>query len=296
MRRYESFICDSSRWDRFSPRPGDVIVTTPPKCGTTWMQMCCLLLVHGDPLPAPLGELSTWLDQSLKPLDVVLQTYEAQTHRRVIKTHTPLDGLPTDDEIIYVGVARDPRDVALSMADHMANMDLEVARRARVEAGFEDVVPTLPPPPEPLAGFEGWVTDDGPVEALRSTLRFTLHHLTQLWSRRHEPNVLLFHYADLCADLPGELRRLADGLGIDVDDATLSTLAAAATFDAMRADADNLAPNAKSGLFRDNHRFFAEARHGSWRAVVDDDALARYDARVDELTGGDAAFAEWLHR
>jgi hypothetical protein len=259
------------------------------------MQMCCLLLVHGAPLPKPLGELSIWLDQELKPLDDVLRTLEAQQHRRVIKTHTPVDGLPWRDDVTYVGVARDPRDVALSMVNHLGNMDVEAAARARVAAGNPAMTPRLGAPPDVRTGFLGWVTDDAPVEEFRSTLPFTIHHLRQLWQRRDDPNVLLFHYADLRADLAGQLRRLADGLGIDVDEETLATLAAAASFDAMKDDADNLAPNAGIGLWHDNRRFFAEGRLGGWRDAVDDDALATYDERVAALCD-DPALVAWLHR
>jgi aryl sulfotransferase len=43
--RYQSFLTDSSRWDGFSFRPGDIIISTPAKCGTTWTQMICALLI-----------------------------------------------------------------------------------------------------------------------------------------------------------------------------------------------------------------------------------------------------------
>ena len=37
--RYRSIIADSGRWDGFAFRPGDVVISTPSKCGTTWTQM-----------------------------------------------------------------------------------------------------------------------------------------------------------------------------------------------------------------------------------------------------------------
>ena len=39
VRRYEASMYDSNRWDGFELRPGDIIISTPPKCGTTWTQM-----------------------------------------------------------------------------------------------------------------------------------------------------------------------------------------------------------------------------------------------------------------
>jgi hypothetical protein len=38
VRRNEGLTVDTSRWERFPLRAGDVVVTTPSKCGTTWMQ------------------------------------------------------------------------------------------------------------------------------------------------------------------------------------------------------------------------------------------------------------------
>ena len=125
-RRYRNFVFDSGRWDAFEFRDGDIVISTPPKCGTTWMQMLCALLIFRTPdLPAPLAMLSPWLDMNLRPLDEVRADLAAQSHRRFVKTHTPLDGLPWDDRVTYVHVARDPRDAALSWDNHMANMDLE---------------------------------------------------------------------------------------------------------------------------------------------------------------------------
>jgi sulfotransferase family protein len=39
----------------------------------------------------------------------------AQEHRRFIKTHTPLDGIPLDPRVTYLVTARHPLDVAVSL-------------------------------------------------------------------------------------------------------------------------------------------------------------------------------------
>ncbi|MGH3792933.1 MAG: hypothetical protein ACRDRU_08120 [Pseudonocardiaceae bacterium] len=57
--RYRSFAADSIRWEGFPFRDGDIVISTPSKCGTTWTQMMCALLVFQTPdLPQPLIELS----------------------------------------------------------------------------------------------------------------------------------------------------------------------------------------------------------------------------------------------
>jgi hypothetical protein len=63
---------DSQRWEGFEYRSSDIVITTPPKCGTTWTQMLCAMLIFDGPdFPAPLSELSPWLDQTIYSLDTV---------------------------------------------------------------------------------------------------------------------------------------------------------------------------------------------------------------------------------
>ena len=142
MLRYEGTVYDSSRWDGFELRPGDIIISTPPKCGTTWTQMISALLVLQEPeLPLPLDSLSPWIDMMTRARTEVFSDLAAQTHRRFIKTHTPLDGIPNDPTVTYICVGRDPRDVALSMDHHIDNMDfgafLEARERAAAIDGIE---------------------------------------------------------------------------------------------------------------------------------------------------------------
>src|ERR1043165_4069581 len=117
--RYRSLVADSARWDGFPFRTGDIVISTPPKCGTTWTQMLTALLIfEGPDFPDRLSVISPWLDMDLTPVDEIYDRLAAQTHRRFIKTHAPLDGIPRDERVTYVVVGRDPRDVFLSMGGH----------------------------------------------------------------------------------------------------------------------------------------------------------------------------------
>jgi aryl sulfotransferase len=76
------------------------------RSGTTWMQAICALLIFQTPdLPAPLSQLSPWLDWLSLDHSEVLAAPAAQEHRRFIKTHTPLDGLPLDPQVTYIVAA-----------------------------------------------------------------------------------------------------------------------------------------------------------------------------------------------
>jgi hypothetical protein len=298
LRRYRSVVADSARWEGFEFRDGDIVICTPPKCGTTWMQaMCALLVFDGDDFGAPLANVSVWLDMQLAAIDDVRARLAAQTHRRIIKTHTPLDGVPSDSRVLYIGVARDPRDVAVSSANHMSNLDEDRFMAVRKSAVGLDDLPELiqsqpgPPPAEDLSPIERWLNGDS-VEVVMSLVGL-VNHVQQLWLRSDEPNVVLFHYSDMLADLPGQMRRLRDALDVDVDDARVAELAAKATFTEMKGRADLFTPNTDVGIWRSNEDFFRTGGVGTWRASFDDALSACYDSRIRELTSPE--LAEWLH-
>jgi hypothetical protein len=296
-RRYSSIVADSARWDGFRFRPDDIVISTPPKCGTTWTQTLCAMLLFDDvELSRPLTELSPWLDMQTHSLSDVVAALEAQEHRRFIKTHTPLDGLPFDERVTYICVGRDPRDVSLSWEHHMSNFNHEAFITARAAAvGLDDLdglaIPE-PPPEDPVERFWLWAARD-PDPTNISTLASIMHHLQTFWDRRDEPGIALFHYADLLADLPGQVRRLADVLAVDVTDERVADIAAAATFDRMKERADHLAPEVATSLWLDTAAFFHRGTNGQWHDLLDAAAVARYDQRVAELVPPD--LAAWAH-
>jgi hypothetical protein len=294
--RYRSIIVDSARWDGFAFRPGDIVISTPPKSGTTWTQMLCALLIFDGPdFPAPLDEVSPGLDICTRPLAEVTAALAAQTHRRFIKTHAPLDGLPLHAEATYLVVGRDPRDVAISWAHHAANMDFARVLALREAAvGNADLV-ELPdwrvPSADPVARFRRFVAEE--TSGVPPTLASVLHHLDTGWQHRREPNVALFHYADLTADLAGELLRLAGVLGIPCSPARARELAPEASLTRMRERAADVAPGASEERLKDTRAFFRSGGTGEWRANLAAADLAAYEARVDEL--GDPELAAWAH-
>ncbi|MBB4742430.1 hypothetical protein BJY16_005889 [Actinoplanes octamycinicus] len=271
---------DSTRWQGFALRPGDIVISAPSKCGTTWMQMICALLIFRTPaLPGPLTSLSPWLDMCLRPVDEVSGTLAAQRHRRFIKTHTPLDGLPWRSDVTYLVVGRDPRDVAVSMNHHRRNLDAEVIHRLLPGSGR-----AASRPPGDRERVLQWFQDSLPG---------LVHHLGQAWERRDDPAVLLAHHADLTRDLDGEMRRIADRLGIAVPEREWPALVAAAGFDAMRSRAGELAPDEQLGLFTSNEAFFRSGRSGQWRDLLTDDDQAAYDMAVRALAA--PGCVDWLH-
>ncbi|MEU4054037.1 sulfotransferase domain-containing protein [Streptomyces olivaceus] len=285
-RRYKSPQQDSARWDDFPLREGDIVVSSPAKAGTTWVQMICALLVFQTPeLPKPLSVLSPWLDQLFTPQDQMYAQLAEQEHRRVIKTHVPLDGLPLDPRVSYLVVNRHPLDRALSMYHQVANVRAEWLRAFNSDQDSEKYSGRAR---EYLLNWcragesDGWEQDVAAAE---------LHHPLDAWNRRDEPNVRLLHYEDLSADLEGQMAALAEWLGITVDPAVWPELVRAATFDEMRGRAEHLAPDKE--ILADPAEFFRSGRSGGARGVLTDADLDAYHERVGALAP--KPFLDWLH-
>jgi aryl sulfotransferase len=288
--RYQSAEEDSARWSGFPFREGDIVISARSKSGTTWTQMICALLVFRTPdLPAPLGELSPWLDWLVAPRADVFARLEAQQHRRFIKTHTPLDGIPLDPRATYVVVARHPLDMAVSLYHQGANID-----RARVRQLTGRPAPATPPAPRPplREWLLAWIDDEADPRQELDSLPGTLHHLSDAWARRSEPNVVFVHYADLLAGLEAQMRRLAGLLEITVPDLAWPALVHAATFEQMRAGASQLSGG--PGVLKSTAAFFRRGTSGAGREQLTGAELAHYETRVAGMAPRD--LLTWLNR
>lgn len=270
-----------NRWAGFHFRPDDLVVATVVKSGTTWVQMICALLIFQTPdLPAPLIELSPWLDKPLDLRDDVFSLLAAQEHRRILKTHLSLDMIPRDPRVTYIVVVRHPLDSAVSFYHILESGDDQPGK-----AGG----PKLPAPREALLS---WIDESSFTYAEHSdfTLRSVMRHLTGAWAHRDDPNVILIHYDDLSADLEGQMRRLAAEFGIAVPEARWPGLVAAVTFERMRAAADRIQPLTS---LADPKSFFRSGRSGRCDLLTGSE-LARYHERVAQLAPPD--LLAWLHR
>jgi hypothetical protein len=291
VRRYVSPDEDSGRWVGFGFRAGDIVISTRSKTGTTWVQMICALLVFQAPEPpAPLTELSPWLDLLTAPKESVWAQLEAQQHRRFIKTHTPLDGIPIDDRTTYLVTARHPLDMIVSLCHQGDNID-----RVRMRELTGQPEPTGPPRPRPPLHDRvlRWIDRDAQPMDEMDSLPGVMWHVSDAWNRRDQPNIVLVHYADLQHDLEGEMRRIAARLDIEVPETRWPALVDAATFASMRSRADLLTPN-PSGILKSNQAFFRRGTSGAGRELLSDAELAHYEARVSAMAPPD--LLQWLHR
>ena len=292
IRRYQHADWDSDRWTGFKTRAGDIYVCTCYKSGTTWTQMIAALLVFQTPnLPAPLNELSPWVDlvsSSKKEMHAILA---AQPYRRILKTHTPLDGLHWHPESRYLFVARDPRDVFISMMNHQENIDTEIERAMAAEMGKTKIVMDMLAATEEerlrdwlTKGFFEWERDGYPYWSV-------LHHGETFWKHKDKENILLLHFSQMKEDLNGNMRQIAKFLNIEVNEKIFPSLVKAAGFEAMKKNANNLAPGADFKLWRNNTKFFSSGTSGQWKSRWSEANLERFNELCKHYQKD---YIEWL--
>lgn len=279
-RAARSRVFDSARWHGYQPRDSDIIIATYSKCGTTWMQRIVGMLVFQSAAPQPIWDLSPWPDMRLfGPIEEELAKAEAQTHRRFFKTHLPFDALPIYAGVKVIHVARDGRDAAMSLHNHLSNFNAATREGlnaiSRADPKFRDDYPATPK--DPATFFSDWV-DDGGSQGDDGTGFYCVEN--SYWSQRSNADVLLVHYNDLKADRDGEMRRIARFLGIETPDPLWRDMVAAAGFDVMKEQGAALIPAADLLWEGGASRFLNKGTNGRWQSVVSAADLQRYDAQV----------------
>lgn len=275
---------DSTIWDRFAFRDDDVIVATYAKSGTTWTQhIVGQLIFQGDP-DVEIAKISPWLDLRIMPPDT-MERLEAQQHRRVIKTHLPLDALTFSPKAKYVYIGRDGRDVVWSFYNHHASAnqlwyDLLNDTPGRVGPPIDK------PDPDIRRYFQTWLEQDGfPIWSF-------WENIATWWAARDVPNVRLVHFNDLKRDLDGEMRKLAEFLECDVAEDRWPAMVEHCGFDWMKAHAENVSPLGGAIFEGGAQRFIHKGTNGRWRDRLTPEDIAAYERRALAELGPDCA--RWL--
>ncbi|HVZ91367.1 MAG TPA: sulfotransferase domain-containing protein [Rhizomicrobium sp.] len=284
-RELQSHHFDSTAWNDFKFRNDDIVIATYGKSGTTWTQQIVGQLLFDGAEDVPVAEMSPWIDLRVPPKAVKLPMVEAQTHRRFVKTHLPVDALVFSPKAKYIYIGRDGRDALWSLYNHHVTAN-EVWYQAlndtpglvgeRIGRPDLDVVPY----------FRRWLERDGyPFWSLWENIR-------SWWAIRDLPNVMLLHFNTLKADLPGAMRRIAGFLDISIDEAKFPTMVEHCTFDWMKAHADKSAPLGGALWEGGGKTFINKGTNGRWREVLPDADVKAYEARALKELGPDCA--RWL--
>lgn len=286
QRDYLGPLTNTDIWHDFRLRADDVIVTTPPKCGTTWMLNIVMMLIHGRVVPdAGNSKEAPWLDCGFRDRQEIAVFLNSLERRRCIKSHTPMDGILYGSEPTYIVVYRHPVDAHFSLRRHASNMD-------------NDWIDHLFPDDE-REGFHRFIdaqlTDAGTDNFSVASIA---HHFLRAKAHADRGNVHFFHYADLTRDLPGQIMRLAGLLDIALSEVLRDEIAQATTFKAMRKAVETSERRFhKDTPFRDLADFFESGSSNKWQGRLSDADMAAYAKRIGELLpADDVAWLEWGER
>ncbi|MDQ8021222.1 MAG: sulfotransferase domain-containing protein [Moraxellaceae bacterium] len=284
-REFRNHHFDSTVWNDFRFRDDDIVIATYAKSGTTWMQQIVAQLVFdGDP-DIDVAQRSPWLDLRYPSKGLKLLTLEAQTHRRFIKTHLPIDALVFSPKAKYLYIGRDGRDVVWSMYNHHANATQQWYDNLNKTPGL--VGPPIERPTADIHQYwHEWMAGDGhPWWPFWENVR-------GWWAARHLPNVMFVHFVDLKRDMAGEIRRIADFLDIPVDGPQWETILHHCSFDWMKQNAARHVGGGGDWLAGGAETFINKGVNGRWADTLTAGDVAEYEARARAELGEDCA--RWL--
>jgi aryl sulfotransferase len=276
---------DSTRWNDFVFRDGDIVIATWAKSGTTWMQQIVGQLIFGGKDGMPVMDICPWLDHRVLPKNALFEMLGAQTHRRFMKTHLPVDSLVFSPEARYIYIGRDGRDAIWSWHNHHVSYT-DWAYQAYNDTPGR-VGPPLQKPKDDIAEFfRDWLERDGyPIHPFFS-------NVSSWWEIRGLPNVLLIHFNDMKADLEGSIRKIAEFLDINVDGESWPSIVEHCTFGYMKAHADDLTPMLEKVMKGGAQSFVHKGTNGRWRDILSDEDVRNYEEATARELAPDCA--RWL--
>ncbi len=278
-------LMDSTRWNDFQFRDDDIVIATWAKSGTTWLQQIVAQLVFEGAEDIAVADVAPWLDFCLVPEEETLAMLDAQTHRRFMKTHLPVESLVFSPKAKYLYIARDGRDAIWSAHNHMANLTPEVIDQLSALPGMDEY-PWEPPSADMRQYYHHMLDKDWyPWWPFWS-------HIQSWWDIRDLPNVLLLHFGNLKTDMVGEMRRIASFLDIEVDEALWPVLVEHCTFDYMKAHATVIVAKLADIFVGGGKTFIHKGTNGRWRDSLTSEDLEKYETIVKENLTPDCA--HWL--
>jgi len=249
---------DSTQWDAIDARRDDIVIVSCYKSGTTLTQQIVNLLINGTSDFERLRNVSPWVDAI--GLHIGAEKTNSLPSPRFLKSHLPFDALPQHPGWRYIYLARDGRDVCLSLYDHCQQLkrDRPVDERGNpIDYGNDDF----------STFYDEWLEYGHPYWPLWD-------HVDNWWQVRKRQDVLLLHYDTLSTDKPAQIRVIAEFLGLPYNDAIGQMVYDCSSLDYMK----GLELEGKLGKPgpKQEATFVNKGIKGRWRGRLTDAQTERY--------------------
>lgn len=247
---------------RLDMRSSDVCYTSYPKSGSTWLAYILVLILNRGEVPSgrTLRDCLHWVASSWSyPRSE--EDLRALPGPRIFKSHMPvqmaLGGEPVTSPAKYVYIARNPKDVAVSY--------YHFERDKSWSGGYS-------------GPWEHWLRLFSAGRVQRGDW---FDHVLGWWRLRDAANVRFLRYEDLQRNFDGEVRALADFLGLPLSPAVLRRIRGQTTFQAM-----STSDFSRMAEFKEFGGFFRKGRVGSWTDQFTPAESAAFDALIERRLAG----------
>lgn len=184
----------------FVPRQTDILITTAPKAGTTWMQQILhQLRTGGDESFNSVDDVVPWLEypRESKTREEILNWYEAIKEPRVFKTHCTYEQTPGGVSTARIILSsRDPRDCCVSFYHHITGFTETARNEFRITnpETFDEHV-------DNWLEYAAWY-----------------RNIKSWWPYHDHPNVLWLRYQDMKTDLNSCINKILSFLNWNISD------------------------------------------------------------------------------
>lgn len=207
---------DPSILANFKIRATDVLITTAPKAGTTWMQQILhQLRSGGDTTFTSIDEVVPWLEiqRDGKSWQDILQHFETLAEPRVFKTHCTAEQTPGIDTAKIILTSRDPRDCCVSFYHHIMNMtdEARASKQMPVPESFDQHV-------DMWLEYAAWY-----------------RNIKSWWPYYDHPKVLWLRYQDMKSDINACINQITDFLEWRITDEQKKKVLEYSSFEWMKA-------------------------------------------------------------
>ncbi|MCB2049249.1 MAG: sulfotransferase domain-containing protein [Novosphingobium sp.] len=199
--------------EKITWRDGDVVISVPPKSGTTWtMNIVYQLFAGGTADFRDVYEEVPWIEFVARPDQTdreVLDRLDAMPtdRRRAFKTHSAPPVVPfipagEGPDVKYVVVFRNPEEALVSFWPFLSK---------HADQWYE--LWGMPPGAMSRPDFPSFYRDVIVSRGMHELGFFGF--LNAWWLLRHESNVLFLHYAAMKQDHEGSIRKIAKFIGLE---------------------------------------------------------------------------------
>lgn len=274
-------------------RDGDIVISVPPKSGTTWtMNIAHQLLTGGTADFSDIYEEVPWIEFlgfPGQPQQDVVDRVDAMPAdaRRAFKTHSAPPGVPflasgSAQDVKYIVVFRNPEEALVSFWPFLDKhsdewfalwgMPREALCRPDFSSFYSDVVNAH--------GMQGAF----------------FGFLAAWWPLRHEPNVMFIHFSDMKRDHEASIRKIAAFLGTEQTDDQWTKILEYTSFPWMKQNEDKFeASTAGKVRILNSGAMIRQGEVGKAKADGMTDEISRHLRAAGGQICSDPAAVDWLY-